>query len=281
MDIPGLSIRVMDRKDIDIAVKWAEQEGWNPGIHDAESFFAADPKGFFLAELNGKPAGCISAVAYDESFGFMGFYIVPKELRNKGIAIKLWEHAIAYMGKRTIGGDGVVHMLGKYEKAGFKTVHHNSRYEGIGRRSAIASGLADLRGIPFEELVSYDRLFFPAQRSNFLKSWIGQEDSLSLADISEGQMTGYGVIRRCCKGYKIAPLFADSPETAQNLFASLSAFGENQPVFLDIPVCNHSAIELVERHGMKKVFETGRIYLGSAPKLPLDKIYGITSFELG
>jgi hypothetical protein len=32
---------------------------------------------------------------------------------------------------------------------------------------------------------------------------------------------------------------------------------------------------------MSKVFETGRIYHGTPPELPLDNIYGITSFELG
>ena len=66
------------------AIDWAAAEGWNPGLYDADSFYAADPCGFFMAELNGEPAGCISAVAYDDSFGFMGFYIVRKDLRKQG-----------------------------------------------------------------------------------------------------------------------------------------------------------------------------------------------------
>jgi hypothetical protein len=52
-------------------------------------------------------------------------------------------------------------------------------------------------------------------------------------------------------------------------------------VFLDIPVCNQAARQLVERNAMTLVFETARIYRGAPPVLPLDKIYGITSFELG
>jgi hypothetical protein len=52
-------------------------------------------------------------------------------------------------------------------------------------------------------------------------------------------------------------------------------------VFLDIPVCNRAARELVERHAMTMVFETARIYRGTPPALPLDRIYGITGFELG
>jgi hypothetical protein len=29
---------------------WANAESWNPGVYDANSFYAADPSGFFLGE---------------------------------------------------------------------------------------------------------------------------------------------------------------------------------------------------------------------------------------
>jgi hypothetical protein len=32
---------------------------------------------------------------------------------------------------------------------------------------------------------------------------------------------------------------------------------------------------------MKPVFETARMYTGPAPDLPLSRLYGVTSFELG
>lgn len=279
MTMARIRIRRMNREDIGLAVEWAAREGWNPGLHDADCFHAADPEGFFMAELNGEPAGCISAVAYDESFGFMGFYIVRDDLRHHGIGLKLWNAAIAYMGNRTAGGDGVVAMLDKYEQCGFRIAHSNARYQGVGTRSP--KRLPDLVEIPFPELEQYDRRFFPAARSAFLKSWISRPGSHGRAIVSAGQLTGYGVIRPCQTGFKIAPLFADTPAMAEELFSSLSSLAEGEPVFLDIPVCNRAARELVERQGMTRVFETARIYKGTAPQLPLDDIYGITSFELG
>ena len=69
-------IRPMTRGEIDLAVEWAAAEGWNPGLHDADPFFAADPDGFLIGLLDGEPIGCISAVGYQENFGFIGFYIV-------------------------------------------------------------------------------------------------------------------------------------------------------------------------------------------------------------
>ena len=80
----------------DVAVEWAGREGWNPGLHDAPSFYATDPKGFFVGLLGDEPISCISAVAYDQSFAFLGFYIVKPEHRGKGYGQKIWNAAISY-----------------------------------------------------------------------------------------------------------------------------------------------------------------------------------------
>jgi hypothetical protein len=37
---------------------------------------------------------------------------------------------------------------------------------------------------------------------------------------------------------------------------------------------------LVQRYNMQMVFETTRMYFGMVPSLLLDKIFGVTSFEL-
>lgn len=275
----GITVRRMNRDEVDLAIDWAALEGWNPGLNDAESFYRADPNGFFMAEVNGEPAGSISAVAYDETFGFMGFYIVRPELRHLGIGMALWHAAMAYMGERVIGGDGVVNMLDKYAQSGFRIAHRNARYEGIGRTSSVR--LTDLTDVPFAELAAYDRHFFPAPRHAFLKSWISQAGNRGRAVMAGSQLAGYGVIRPCRRGFKIAPLFADTPDIAEELFVSLASLAKDAPLFLDIPVCNESARQLVERHAMTMVFETARIYRGAPPVLPLEQIFGITSFELG
>ena len=56
----------MRREEIAFAMDLAATEGWNPGLHDAECFYAADPGGFLIGELAGEPVGCISAVSYGE-----------------------------------------------------------------------------------------------------------------------------------------------------------------------------------------------------------------------
>ena len=90
-------IRAMQQHEISLAIDWAAAEGWNPGLRDAECFYVADPKGFLLGELDGKPVGCISAIRYEEEFGFLGLYIVQPEYRGKGYGLKLWNAAMEYL----------------------------------------------------------------------------------------------------------------------------------------------------------------------------------------
>jgi hypothetical protein len=96
-----------------------------------------------------------------------------------------------------------------------------------------------------------------------------------------GAVRGYGVIRACQTGFKIGPLFADSPDIADLLFSALATKVSGQPVFLDCPEPNQAAIHLATRYGLSPVFQTARMYRGTAPDLPLSRMYGITTFELG
>jgi hypothetical protein len=79
----------------------------------------------------------------------------------------------------------------------------------------------------------------------------------------------------------VGPLFAETPETAKRLFDSLAASVTGQELFIDVPTVNTAALQLVLSNGMKPAFTTARMYTKQAPNLPLDKIYGVTSLELG
>jgi hypothetical protein len=52
-------------------------------------------------------------------------------------------------------------------------------------------------------------------------------------------------------------------------------------VFWDVPESNPAAVELARSHGMEMVFEAARMYKGAAPALPVERIFGTTSLELG
>jgi hypothetical protein len=97
-----------------------------------------------------------------------------------------------------------------------------------------------------------------------------------------GGLAGYGVVRAAVDGFKVGPLFADSPAVAEALFNGLLAHVPHDAhVYLDTPEANPSAVAMAERHGMRPGFETARMYTGPAPAVPLHRIFGVTTFELG
>jgi hypothetical protein len=276
-------VRTMSRDEINIAVDWAASEGWNPGLYDADSFYTADPEGFLIGELHKEPITTISIVKYGETFGFLGFYIVKKAYRGQGYGIQIWKEALKRLSGRNIGLDGVVDQQLNYKKSGFNLAYRNIRYEGAsGGNPSTNSNIVKLSQVPFEVVAEYDRPFFPDRRLEFLQSWLRQPKSTALGIMQNGKISGYGMIRACRTGYKIGPLFADNPELAEALFIALkSSIEPGVPVYLDVPETNRNAVALAEKHKMKLVFETARMYTGPFPDLPLDRLYGVTSFELG
>lgn len=275
-----LAIKIMRRLDLDVAMQWASLEGWNPGLHDADAFYHADPSGFFAGFVSGAQAACISSVAYDDSFGFLGLYIIKPEFRGRGFGIRIWEKALKYLGDRNIGLDGVVARRADYEKYGFKLAYRNLRFAGNVTTRSSSKNIVDLGGLEMEEIVRYDSQMFPARRDRFLTRWINPRGGKALGYLSGGRLAGYGVLRPCVTGFKIGPLFADSKEIAQELLSELASHAAGQ-VFIDAPEPNQDAVDLAKASGMKKVFETARMYNKNVPRLPLDRIYGVTTLELG
>jgi hypothetical protein len=177
----------------------------------------------------------------------------------------------------------VVAQQENYMKSGFSLAYRNIRYEGTGGgEMPDHKGIVPLSDLPFKELLAYDQRFFPDDRKVFLECWINQSGSTTLGIMENNRLAGYGVIRNCRSGWKMGPLFADRAELAEKLFCALKAsIPDGSPFFLDIPEVNPQAVELVQRHNMKVVFETARMYRGMSPELPLGNIYGVTTFELG
>lgn len=281
MQTKPITISTMSRPEVDFAIAQAAREGWNPGLHDAECFYQADPQGFLLAKQDGRSLGCLSAVSYG-SFAFLGLYIVLPEYRGQGIGMSLWRTAMARLDGQCIGLDGVFERQSMYQQSGFRFAWRNLRYRRQGTLAPPARpAIVSLAEIPFEQLAAYDAPLFPAPRPAFLRAWIGQPQALGAAWRESGQVQGYAVMRRCVEGWKIGPLFADSAEIADGLYCHLAAQAQGQPVLLDLPEPNPDALALAQRYGMQQVFGTARMYCNGAPELPLARIFGITSFELG
>lgn len=277
-----MEIRAMAQAELEMVLDWAAAEGWNPGWQDAASFHAADPDGFLLGTLDGEPVASIFAVRYGAGFGFIGGYIVRPGLRGQGHGMAIWRAGMARLAGRNVGLDGVPAQQANYARSGFRLAHRNVRYAGQGSGLPAEDRVLPLGPQDIDDVVAYDRAFFPEPRAHFMRHWLTQEGSIALGLRDGGALQGYAVLRPCRQGFKVGPLCAETPAVAEELMQALRGrVPAGEPLFLDVPEPNADALALAQRHGMRPCFETARMYTGDFLPLPLARQYGITTFELG
>lgn len=288
----------MLRGEFDELIGWAAAEGWNPGLHDAECFWTADPDGFVAVQIDGALAAGGSIVSYGRRYGFMGFFIVRPDLRGRGIGRRLWhERKRLLLGRldagAPIGMDGVFAMEPFYARGGFVREHRELRFEAAASRSR-ASGahkgagssdhgatIVPIGQASIDDAIAYDAPHFPGPRASFMRRWLSQPGALPLVALSGGAISGLAMARPARTGMRIGPLFADSPGIAESLLARILDECAGVPVHLDVPERNAAAMALAARYGMREVFGCAKMTLGTPPSLPWSRIFGVTSFELG
>lgn len=283
----------MDSDVLDTSLRWAASEGWEPGWYDAAAFACVDDGGWFCARDDaGQITTTLSAVRYDDSFGFMGLYITAPELRGRGIGRRVWSAGREHLACRSVGLDGVVHRQSTYESDGFRRSHLTSRYGGqAGRMAGALASVASSRGLVQAQQIGADALavfetrhaLFPASREHFLSAWLSLPEVVAFAGLTDsGELHGWGSVRRSVAGWRIGPLFALDHGTAINLLAALAgSLDPNSQLYIDVPEPNAKAIDLMIGAGFEKVFACVRMYAGEQPDLDLASIYGNTTFELG
>ncbi|MBX3043816.1 MAG: GNAT family N-acetyltransferase [Candidatus Kapabacteria bacterium] len=284
--LENLKIRKLNLSEVRRLVYWAELEGWNPSDEDAEAFYETDPEGFVGYFFDNEMIAGGSIVSYNDDFGFMGFFIVKPEYRSKGIGRKLWYERRNMLISRlkpgaTIGMDGVVAMQPFYAKGGFELAFRDERFERIGGGYNYDNRIIEFSADDLEIILEYDKKCFGYERRKFMNRWINLNESKRFMFIDDGQLRGFAITRRVKKGFKICPLFADDSFIADELYKACLNSAPNLPVYLDIPVINPAAVELVKKYNATYVFECARMYYGSKPEIDINSIYGITTYELG
>lgn len=284
--IENLHFQKLDLSGLKTLVCWAQQEGWNPGPYDADAFYAADPDGFYGYFHEDQLIAGGAIVSYNNEFGFMGLFIVRPEYRSQGIGRKLWHQRRDTLLKRlipgaSIGMDGVVAMQPFYEKGGFKIAFRDERYERVGSAFRVKQYISPILLQDLPAVLAYDQMCFGFARSAFIKPWLQLPDTKTFKYVEKGTLKGFAVVRKVETGYKVCPLFADNEVIAEALYQACLNSVIGEPLYLDIPVVNPGAVQLVKTYDAKYVFECARMYYGPPPAIDLNKVFGVTTFELG
>lgn len=281
-----LTLRLMRKDEVDWLFGVAADEVWNPGLHDADVYWSADPEAFVAAEVAGDLVGGGAILAHGRAFGSLGHVVLRPDGPDPGLEPRLWRACLQLLRGRlgeggTVGLDGVSRERARYDAAGFRFSHRTIRCEAVGLAGIAGPGTVPARTVPFERLAGFDRRCFPVPREHLLRAWLDAPDSLALAVADGASVRGYGIVRRCRVGARVEPLLADDVATAEALLDDLLTFAPDEPVFIDVPETNAWAMSLVRRRRMHEVASRGRLYLGPTPRVAESRIFGETAFELG
>ena len=282
-------------------VKAAVSEGWRSGIDDHEVFYATDPTGFFVGELNGEIISCGSAVKYGERYAFLGYYVVEKLYRGKGYGLALTKHALAPLWTCNLAADAVLDMAPQYENLmGLKSTWINRRM--LFSVSHCASHLENFntpvsvlvqpaKQVDQDLLSAYDTVAFGAPHHLFLKALLDSPNSINLAATNpSGDIIGFISARRTIleeEGWKIAPLFADDGEIARsllkNVYLELAKETKTRKVaMMEIPFdINPEAYALAEELNGTFLCDFSRMFTKGALDIPKEKNFSFASAELG
>ncbi|MEM9796680.1 MAG: GNAT family N-acetyltransferase [Pseudomonadota bacterium] len=274
--------RRMTRPELDVVLDWAAAEGWNPGLDDADAFWAADPDGFFVMEEDGAPVAAISVVNHSDTFAFLGLYICRPSHRGRGIGYALWTHALDHAGTRTVGLDGVVAQQENYRRSGFVNAGATLRFVG-NPSGAISGSVRAMLPADREAVVALEAAASGWEKPRYMRAWLdGTPSRRTYVMARDGICTGAATVRACREGAKIGPLVAGDVDEAWTLVAHLAAT-TGGPITIDVPAQAHAMVRRLESDGMEMTFETARMYRGpmaTAPRGP-SMIYGVGSLELG
>jgi len=276
----------LDYEGLKTLVQWAAREGWNPGIQDAAVFWATDPDGYYGYYQEGELIAGGSIVSYDGRFGFMGFFIVAPPYRTLGLGRRLWYQRRNTLIQRlnagaSIGMDGVVAMQPFYAEGGFHLAFRDERYERSGENFTLDPHISSFNIQEINEIYPLDMECFGFPRAVFLQRWLTMPNAKTFQYTDNKGLRGFAVSRQAISGYKIGPLFADNASIAEALYRACLNSAPGESFYLDIPVIHQAAYELVKKYRARYVFECARMYLGSPPALAINKVFGITTFELG
>lgn len=276
-----MTIRAMTVEDLRMVLGWAEEEGWNPGLDDAEAMLAADPQGFLVKTVGGEPVSAISVVNHDPQFAFLGLYLCKPQYRGQGHGLDIWRAGIAHAGARSIGLDGVPGQQENYAKSGFVKYGSTVRYEGrisMAHDPRVRPASCDEIG----SLIAYDARYCGIDRTEFSAAWFSASPNRQTMVLTDGgKISGYATFRCCVSGTKIGPLYANSQADVQALLASNPFAKSEQPVFVDVQQQSSTLCSLLLECGFDPVFETARMFNGKCPEAQPTVFHAIATMELG
>ncbi len=281
------TIEVVNSGELETAMKWAEEENWNPGRYDAGAIGALNTQSLFILSDDKKRVGSLVIVRYAPHFAFIGLFMVSRAHRREGRGTALMRKGLEILADvPSIGLYAVPKELKRYIFCGFALTGANSHWvlKNPAHRAVTNKTVAFFDHMN-KKVMAFDSRLWGANREKLLGALVLQPNSFLVVDrdLRDHTLNGYGVIRECLTGFRIGPLYCRRFETALSLTrALLNKVPEGVQVTFDIPYENPFLKPFADYFKLThdSAGDTFEMYKG-VPIPHRKHCYGLASLEIG
>jgi ribosomal protein S18 acetylase RimI-like enzyme len=278
-------IRPFTRDDFGFAVSRTRREAWDNTAETFQLCLDHDPRGCFVAEVDGEAAGMITSTRYAHS-AWLGNLIVLPEWRRRGIGERLMTHAIDALaagadGVRTFRLEGDPMGIALYRRLGFVAEFVTPRFKKSPPHASRPVEADPLTAADLGAVQEFDRPRFGDDRGKLLELMMKIAPA-AFCERADGKLKGYALALPSAAGVRFGPCAADDDETTARLLdAVLSAFSD-VTVVTAVPEVNRSAVGVIKAHGFEETPSSLRMRLGPpAADIARDNLVAIASGAMG
>ncbi len=269
-------VRLLTAEDIPAAMELKAAANWNQTELDWRNVLRLAPGGCFAIDCGGRLAATATAVCFGRDLAWIGMVLTHPDMRRRGFARMLMEHAIAYLEARGVAWiklDATDMGRPLYAQLGFEDECSVERW---GREPAPyeAPDLPLLLAPP----LALDREACGADREALLTL---------LASVEAAQVEGgYAMGRPGSKAAYFGPCVARTPESARTLLRWFLGRHPNEMVYWDILPDNAPALAMAREFGFQPLRHLVRMARPGVPAPPAFvcnncHVFAIAGFEYG
>lgn len=282
-EIQKAQIRHFVKGDITFALEQTGREGWDATAPFFEALLVHDPRGAFVAELQGRPAGMVTTTRYTES-GWIGNLIVPPEFRGFSIGSTLMQHAIRHLeeqGTRSIRLEADPLGINIYRRLGFVDEYDSPRFQIDEYNFSFPSTVAVLEESDLPEIAAMDAHRFGDDRRRML-GVLFKTKVAAYRTPCAGSIAGYLFVQPSKAGYRLGPWIADNPYLAHELLSAALNATRPKSVIVALPGINSGGVRLLGQNGFRQTPSSLRMLRGPMAARGISEcVYGLAGGAIG
>lgn len=290
-----LQIRPLTLADVGFGLQLSSQAGWNQTAADWQRCLDLEPKGGFVAELDGAPVGTTTVCTFGP-VAWIALVLVDVAVRGRGIGTALVKHALAWLESRpclqghlapnetrvrSIWLDATPLGQPVYERLGFQPEFTLLRYHGAPCGSAEGSGdIKPLRGEHVVACARLDQSAMGTDRTRLLERLFAEDPEGAQVAVRDGVVRGFVAARRGSQAVQVGPCLAED-DTGRDLLRGAWKRFAGQKVFVDIPEAHRRAVQSAESEGLTVQRQLLRMRRGDRLGYDLDRLWASFGPEKG